>query len=71
MQAITVGYTLPEGFKKKTGMGARVFVSGENLFTLTNYDGGDPETVDLYTGVDNYNAYPVSRRFTIGITLDF
>ncbi len=71
LQALTVGYTLPEAFRKKTGMGARLFFSAENLFTLTDYKGGDPETVDPYSGVDNYNAYPVSRRFTLGLTLDF
>ena len=71
LQAMTVGYTLPETVRKKTGFGARIFVSAENLFTLTDYRGGDPETIDPYTGVDNYDAYPLSRRFTIGLTLDF
>lgn len=71
LQAVTVGYTLPDHIKEKIGLGARVFVSAENLFTLTNYEGTDPETVDLYTGVDRYNAYPMSRRFTVGLTLDF
>lgn len=71
LQAVTVGYTLPEAVRKATGFGARIFISGENLFTLTDYRGGDPETVDPYTGVDNYNAYPLSRRFTIGLTLNF
>ena len=59
------------GGAEATGFGARIFISGENLFTLTDYRGGDPETVDPYTGVDNYNAYPLSRRFTIGLTLNF
>lgn len=71
LQAITVGYTLPESIKSKLGIGARVFFSAENLFTLTDYNGTDPETVDLYTGIDRYNAYPISRRFTLGLTLDF
>ena len=71
LQAVTVGYTLPEAVRKAMGFGARIFISGENLFTLTDYRGGDPETVDPYTGVDNYNAYPLSRRFTIGLTLNF
>ena len=71
LQAVTVGYTLPEAVRKAVGFGARIFVSAENLFTLTDYRGGDPETVDPYTGVDNYNAYPLSRRFTIGLTLNF
>ena len=71
LQAVTVGYTLPETVRKTTGFSARIFVSAENLFTLTDYRGGDPETIDPYSGVDNYNAYPLSRRFTIGLTLDF
>lgn len=71
LQAVTIGYTLPETVRKKTGFGARIFVSAENLFTLTDYRGGDPETIDPYTGTDNYNAYPLSRRFTIGLTLGF
>lgn len=71
LQAITVGYTIPEKVSSKIGCNARIFVSAENLFTLTNYDGGDPETIDLYTGIDRYNAYPMTRRFTFGLTLDF
>lgn len=72
LQALTIGYTLPETISKKIGLSARFFVSAENLFTLTNYKGGsDPETIDPYTGIDRYNAYPLSRRFTIGLTLNF
>lgn len=41
LQAVTVGYTLPEAVRKATGFGARIFISGENLFTLTDYRGGD------------------------------
>ncbi len=71
LKTITLGYTLPERLKAKTGFGARVFVSGENLFTITNYSGGDPESVDTVTGIDYYNNYPLSRRLTIGLTLNF
>lgn len=71
LQAVTVGYTLPAAVEKKAGFGARIFMSAENLFTMTDYRGGDPETIDPYNGVDNYNAYPLSRRFTIGLTLNF
>lgn len=41
LQAVTVGYTLPEAVRKAMGFGARIFISGENLFTLTDYRGGD------------------------------
>lgn len=56
--------------KKKIGFGARVFISAENLFTITNYSGADPESVDMVTGIDNLGNYPLSRRVTIGLTLN-
>ena len=70
LKTITLGYTLPGVIKKKIGFGARVFVSAENLFTITNYTGADPESVDIVTGVDNLGNYPLSRRVTIGLTLN-
>ena len=71
MKTLTVGYTLPESIKKKLGFSTRVFVSAENLFTITNYSGSDPETVDLVTGVDDLSNYPLARKFTIGLTVNF
>ena len=71
LKTLTLGYTLPETLKAKLGFGARIFVSGENLFTITNYTGGDPESVDTVTGIDNYNNYPLAKRLTIGLTLNF
>ena len=70
LKTITLGYTLPGTVKKKIGFGARVFVSAENLFTITNYSGADPESVDTVTGIDNLGNYPLSRRVTIGLTLN-
>lgn len=71
LKTFSLGYTLPESVKKATGINCRVFVSGENLFTITNYSGTDPESVDLTTGIDYYNNYPLSRRLTVGLTLNF
>lgn len=71
LKTLTLGYTLPESFMQKAGFTARVFFSAENLFTLTNYTGNDPETVDVVTGIDNYNNYPLARKVTLGLTLNF
>lgn len=72
LKTLTVGYTLPNKWTKRVGMdNVRVFVSGENLFTITNYTGPDPESVDLVTGVDNFANYPLSTRVTLGLTLNF
>lgn len=71
LKTLVIGYTLPESVRKAVGFNCRVFVSGENLFTLTNYSGTDPESVDVTTGIDYYNNYPLSKRITVGLTLNF
>ena len=72
LKTLTVGYTLPRAWSKKVGMSeCRFFVSGENLLTWTNYSGLDPETVDITTGRDSQDTYPLARKYTIGLTLKF
>lgn len=71
LKTVVIGYTLPESVQKALGFSCRIFVSGENLFCLTNYSGADPESVDLTTGVDYYNNYPLSKKITVGVTLNF
>ncbi|MBP7849822.1 MAG: SusC/RagA family TonB-linked outer membrane protein [Lentimicrobiaceae bacterium] len=50
-----------------------VFVSANNLFTLTGYTGVDPETkIDgLAFGIDKYNVYPKTRSLTLGVRATF
>ena len=72
LKQLTLGYNLDQRIAKKIGIaGARVFVTGENLFTLTNYSGLDPELVDPTNGIDNLNSYPLPRKFTVGLTVNF
>jgi len=50
-----------------------VYVSGQNLYTLTNYTGQDPSTNSNGNSslkID-FNSYPVSRTFTLGVELGF
>jgi TonB-linked SusC/RagA family outer membrane protein len=69
---LTLGYTLP---KIKWVQGIRLYVSANNLFTITDYSGYDPE-VNTYAGsntvigVDNF-VYPQSRSFLGGIQVTF
>lgn len=64
---ITLGYTLPASDMKKLKLtSARVYLSGQNIFTITNYNGFDPEVGT--SGIDN-NVYPVTRTFTVGVNL--
>ena len=70
LKTLTIGYTLPGSVKKFMRFGVRVFVTGENLFTITNYKGADPESVDTVTGIDGLGNYPLSTRLTFGLTLN-
>jgi TonB-linked SusC/RagA family outer membrane protein len=53
----------------------RLYASAENLFIITDYTGFDPESTasgnsDVDLGID-YNAYPISRSFTLGLKMTF
>ena len=72
LKPLTLGYNLHERIAKKVGLsGVRLFLTMENLFLLTNYSGLDPETVDITSGVDALQAYPLPRKFTVGLTINF
>lgn len=69
---LTLGYTLPV---IKGVQNIRVYVSGNNLFTLTNYSGFDPEVntfagSNTVIGIDNF-VYPQARSFLGGIQVTF
>lgn len=69
-----LGYTLPKALMQKFYIEKlRFYVSGENLFTITGYDGIDPEfsrASVLNTGIDKL-IYPFTRSFTVGAQLTF
>ena len=72
LKTLSIGYTLPKAWIQRCGLGElRLFASGENLFTWTNYSGLDPEVVDIRTGIDDGLAYPMARKWTLGLTLKF
>jgi TonB-linked SusC/RagA family outer membrane protein len=68
---IQLGYELPNMILGKLHMSnARVYISAENVLTITKYSGIDPEVSGGNTsrGVD-YDSYPQARTFNIGIEL--
>ena len=63
---ITLGYTLPKSVLRKIRFeNIRVFVSGENLFTVTDYPGMDPE----FSATNNY--YASLRQWAFGLNVKF
>lgn len=72
LKQLTLGYNVPESILKKINLeGIRVFFTAENLFMLTNYSGLDPEAVDQMEPLDDLANYPLARKLTIGLTLNF
>ena len=76
LNTLTLGYSLPQVLVQRARISTlRFYVTGYNLFLLTDYSGYDPEVstrrrTPLTPGVD-YSAYPRSRQFTVGMNLTF
>ncbi len=65
LKNIQVGYTLPSKISKKAAISKlRLYLSAENLLTITSYPGLDPEIGSAVT-------YPLTRQYTIGLNLTF
>lgn len=72
LKQITLGYNLNQEITNRLKIkGARFFVTGENIFYLSNYSGGNPEVINVTTGLDNGGAYPLPQKWTLGLTLNF
>jgi hypothetical protein len=70
LRNITLGYDLAPQITSKVKIGgARIFISGDNLWTATNYSGTDPEVV-LGSGVSSLR-YPISRKILVGLNVTF
>lgn len=71
---LQIGYTLPkQWFNNKLNL--RLSFSAQNLFTITNYSGADPEAASMgksvtEAGID-YTGYPNPRTFLFGLNMSF
>ena len=75
LRNVTLGYTLPRTALRKMHFDTmRVYISGENLWTLTGYSGPDPEVSTrnsvLTPGFD-WSAYPRAMGVTAGLSFTF
>lgn len=74
LRQIQLGYTFPKQWMSKIkAEHLRLYVSGENLFTITGYEGIDPEFSTgspIDSGIDSA-IYPFTRSFTVGAQLTF
>lgn len=81
LRNVELGYTFPNSLVNRVGFNtARIYVSGQNLLTLTKYTGPDPDIIGstdinpqtriLDRGVDAGN-WPASRIISVGIQCEF
>jgi len=69
IKTVTLGYTFPARLAERLKLSkARIYATGQNLYTFTKYKGFDPEVP--VNGIDN-NVYPVTRTISFGINLSF
>ena len=85
LKNLQIGYNIPNRFGEVIGLSsARVYLQGTNLFTITDYDGFDPELGpdtnnndgssdpdNLTLGVDSGRFYPQAKIFSVGINAKF
>jgi TonB-dependent starch-binding outer membrane protein SusC len=82
LRNVELGYRLQPSLLARTGFhNGRVFVSAQNLFTITGYSGLDPDIVGNTTQTDNLarvvergvdlGNWPSSRVFSLGLQFEF
>ncbi len=81
LRNLNIGYNLPDQITEKLGLSSlRLYVSTQNVFTITNYSGSDPEigqnsdirgNSSVTTRGIDAGAYPISGTTTLGVNLKF
>ncbi|THD69547.1 TonB-dependent receptor [Robertkochia marina] len=71
LKNLQIGYSLPVGVIQSIGAERlRIYMTGENLLTFTNYTGYDPEIGGNVLGIDR-GYYPQARSFMLGLDVQF
>ncbi|WP_281613494.1 TonB-dependent receptor [Flammeovirga sp. SubArs3] len=73
LKTLSLAYSFPTLENSKYVKGMKLYVTGENLFTITDYSGFDPEVntyggSNLAMGID-YGTYPQTRTILVGLNL--
>ncbi|MCI1682710.1 MAG: TonB-dependent receptor [Bacteroides sp.] len=72
---VTLGYNLKYLFPKLPVKQAKIYVTAQNLFTITGYSGMDPEigysAGDSWTKGIDLGFYPSARTYMMGVNINF
>lgn len=76
LQNLALGYTLPQAWVQRVHIQKlRAYISGQNLWTSTNYSGYNPEVSrrpgNALTPGEDYGTYPLAKVFTFGLNVTF
>jgi hypothetical protein len=74
LKTLEIGYNVPSNIIKKLGIsGLRVYVSGQNLLTITGMKDFDPESPDNSSSSIwvNSEVYPLNKTMNFGVSLTF
>ncbi|WP_047545115.1 SusC/RagA family TonB-linked outer membrane protein [Psychroserpens sp. Hel_I_66] len=76
MKAITLSYSLPQSVLETLNISnLKIYATGENIFTITDYSGFDPEVnafggSNTVRGID-FGTYPQTRNLIFGLNVTF
>ncbi len=80
LKSLQIGYSLPDKLASALSLGgARIYISGQNIFTITDYTGYDPEigrggifeNTSIFNGGVDRNTYPQAKTWFGGIQVSF
>ena len=68
MKNIELGYSFPKNWLSKARIqGLRIYISAQNLFTITGVDNYDPEK---YATDSRNSTYPNAKTFSVGLNIN-
>ncbi|MCF6361481.1 MAG: TonB-dependent receptor [Cyclobacteriaceae bacterium] len=77
LKTLNLNYSFSNELIQRIGFlsGASIYVSAQNLLTITKYPGADPEASNLFNndisaGRDN-NRFPIAKVYTVGVRIGF
>ena len=71
LQDLSLSYTFRQSWVAKMGINnLKVYAAAKNVFTITGWEGGDPE-IQQTVGTGYEYGYPLSRTFSFGVNLSF
>jgi len=75
LRNLTIGYKLPRSFTSRVAQDVRIYVTGKNLFTSTDYIGFNPEvslqSQNMLVQGEDYGAYPLTKTWIVGTNITF